>query len=106
LHRCGKRWSHRDYQQLQTELLELASQHATTQNVSQLFFHSSLPVDVRHNAKINREELTVWAANHTHLVPTLCVGTHYSDAPRHPLLPQSGSPLRSHAERGNEEDKQ
>jgi len=61
LRRYGKRWSHQDYQQLQAELLELAAQHATTQNVSQLLFHRSLPVDVRHNAKINREQLAVWA---------------------------------------------
>jgi len=57
LRRHGKRWSRRAYQQLQTELLELASQHTATQNVLQLLFHSSLPVDVRHNAKINREQL-------------------------------------------------
>jgi hypothetical protein len=27
-----------------------------------IVFHPSLPVDVRHNAKINREALAAWAA--------------------------------------------
>ncbi len=29
--------------------------------LAQVFFHRSLPVDVRHNAKINREALALWA---------------------------------------------
>ncbi len=60
LRRCRKYWSHPGYDQLQTELLQLAEQHTTTQNILQLLFHHSLPVDVRHNAKINREQLAEW----------------------------------------------
>lgn len=48
--------------QLQSELLELAVQHGTTRSIQQLLMHDSLPVDVRHNAKINREQLAEWAA--------------------------------------------
>ena len=42
------------------ELLALAAQHTTTreiQNPWQILFERALPVDVRHNAKIRREEL-------------------------------------------------
>jgi len=46
---------------LQAELLELAQQHELTQSIKQVLLHPSLPVDVRHNAKINREQLTTWA---------------------------------------------
>ncbi len=43
------------------------------------------------------------ALQHGSLVPTLRVVTHYLDAPRQMLLPQSGTTLRYHAERGNEQ---
>jgi len=43
------------------ELLELVKPHANWQS-TQIVFHRSLPVDVRHNAKINREALAHWAA--------------------------------------------
>lgn len=45
------------------ELLELAAQHRHTQNIETFFLHQSLPVDIRHNAKIFREKLAIWAAN-------------------------------------------
>ena len=44
------------------ELLDLAESSELTRDIRDVLFHPSLPVDVRHNAKINREELAVWAA--------------------------------------------
>jgi acyl-CoA synthetase (AMP-forming)/AMP-acid ligase II len=49
-------------QQLLGELKVLAKQNALTQQVEQLFLMRHLPVDIRHNAKIFREKLAVWAA--------------------------------------------
>lgn len=46
---------------IRKELLELARAHSATTSISQFLFHRSLPVDVRHNIKINREALTAWA---------------------------------------------
>jgi acyl-coenzyme A synthetase/AMP-(fatty) acid ligase len=43
------------------ELLRLAESRADTQPVTVVLEHPCLPVDVRHNAKINREQLTAWA---------------------------------------------
>ena len=47
---------------LQTELLEFAQRHSSTQAIETILFHPSLPVDTRHNSKIVREKLAVWAA--------------------------------------------
>lgn len=45
------------------ELRDLAAQHEHTRSiVCFLNFRAALPVDVRHNAKINREALAAWAA--------------------------------------------
>jgi hypothetical protein len=33
-----------------------------TERIRYLLFHRSFPVDIRHNAKIKRELLAVWAA--------------------------------------------
>ncbi len=44
------------------ELLELAEQHPHTRSIKRVLFHPKLPVDVRHNAKIDREALAAWAA--------------------------------------------
>lgn len=49
--------------QLISELAELAARHRQTRHIETFFLHSSLPVDIRHNAKIFREKLAVWAAN-------------------------------------------
>ena len=46
---------------IQTELLDLAAQSPMTRLVSTVLFHPSLPVDIRHNVKINRELLAEWA---------------------------------------------
>jgi acyl-CoA synthetase (AMP-forming)/AMP-acid ligase II len=44
------------------ELAERGAMHEITQAIEEFLFHPSLPVDVRHNVKINREQLTTWAA--------------------------------------------
>ncbi|MBI5881918.1 MAG: AMP-binding protein [Elusimicrobia bacterium] len=46
---------------LKDELLLLASSNPVTAGIKDLLFHPSLPVDIRHNAKIDREALAVWA---------------------------------------------
>ncbi len=46
---------------LKNELLELAQQHELTQDIETVLFHPSFPVDIRHNSKIFREKLAVWA---------------------------------------------
>ena len=42
------------------EMLERANEK--TREITHVLFYPSFPVDVRHNTKINREELAVWAA--------------------------------------------
>ena len=44
------------------ELLALGAAHAHTRAIKTILFHPAFPVDVRHNAKIFREKLGVWAA--------------------------------------------
>jgi olefin beta-lactone synthetase len=46
---------------LAEELLDDGSQFAVTRNIRTVLFHWSFPVDARHNAKIFREQLAVWA---------------------------------------------
>jgi len=43
------------------QLRELGRTHAVTKDIKTILFHGSLPVDSRHNAKINREALAKWA---------------------------------------------
>jgi acyl-CoA synthetase (AMP-forming)/AMP-acid ligase II len=47
---------------LEEELWQLAGKHPHTATIQQILFHKSLPVDVRHNSKINRELLAKWAS--------------------------------------------
>jgi acyl-coenzyme A synthetase/AMP-(fatty) acid ligase/pimeloyl-ACP methyl ester carboxylesterase len=47
--------------QLEGELLALGKKHDLTKSIQTLLFHPGFPVDIRHNAKINREILTEWA---------------------------------------------
>lgn len=47
---------------LRAELLELAAKHAVTKSISNILFHPGLPVDPRHNSKIERPKLAQWAA--------------------------------------------
>ena len=51
-----------DKQQLVDQLQDLAGQHALTRHIQHFLIHPSLPVDIRHNAKIFREKLALWAA--------------------------------------------
>lgn len=44
------------------ELRHLAAACPVTRSIRRILFHPSLPVDVRHNAKINREQLANWAS--------------------------------------------
>ena len=48
--------------QLVAQLRQLGAAHAHTRDIETFLFHPSFPVDVRHNAKIFREKLALWAA--------------------------------------------
>jgi acyl-coenzyme A synthetase/AMP-(fatty) acid ligase len=52
-------------QQLYQELTTLAEQFHQTQGIKRFLIHPDFPVDVRHNAKIFREKLAVWAQSQT-----------------------------------------
>jgi acyl-CoA synthetase (AMP-forming)/AMP-acid ligase II len=58
----GQEPTGKEKEQLVTELLEMGQAHKHTQAVRDIMFHSSFPVDVRHNVKIQREKLADWAA--------------------------------------------
>lgn len=47
---------------LMAELWDLVKSNPLTESVHDILLHPSLPVDIRHNAKIFREKLAVWAA--------------------------------------------
>jgi len=49
-------------EQVRSELLSIAASHPHTKEISTILFHPAFPVDIRHNAKIFREKLAVWAA--------------------------------------------
>ena len=44
------------------EIHELARSHPLTERIEDFLLHPAFPVDIRHNAKIFREKLAVWAA--------------------------------------------
>jgi len=50
-----------DKGRLTEELLEIALSHEHTRAIDTVLYHPAFPVDVRHNAKIFREKLAVWA---------------------------------------------
>jgi len=52
-----------DQVKLKAELLAWAAAHPLTGAIKTLLFHPDFPVDIRHNAKIIREKLAVWAKN-------------------------------------------
>lgn len=56
-----------DTAKLTAELREIAQKYPHTAVIERVLFHPAFPVDKRHNAKIHREELTVWAKNQTAL---------------------------------------
>ena len=43
------------------QLKARADEYDHTQNINDFLFHPGFPVDIRHNAKINRDELAQWA---------------------------------------------
>jgi acyl-CoA synthetase (AMP-forming)/AMP-acid ligase II len=44
------------------ELLSIAASNPLTSGIQTVLFRDTLPVDTRHNVKINREDLAIWAA--------------------------------------------
>lgn len=46
---------------IRKELLAIGKRHEMTRNIKTILFHPAFPVDIRHNAKIFREKLAVWA---------------------------------------------
>ena len=55
--KCTKR----EQERIRQELLEIGKAFPHTQGIREILFHPAFPVDIRHNAKIFREKLTVWA---------------------------------------------
>ena len=51
----------RSKSEVQENLQRLGQAHEHTQHIHHFLFHHRLPVDVRHNAKIDREALAKWA---------------------------------------------
>ncbi|MEO5566632.1 MAG: AMP-binding protein, partial [Luteimonas sp.] len=57
-----RRKSRSERQRIQQELLAIAAQHPQLAVIDRILCHRGFPVDIRHNAKINREQLAAWAA--------------------------------------------
>lgn len=51
----------RDWESIKKELRHLASRFAVTAPIRHFFLHKGFPVDIRHNAKIDRTALARWA---------------------------------------------
>jgi acyl-CoA synthetase (AMP-forming)/AMP-acid ligase II len=51
----------RETDKLTKELLKRAKDSDITKEIKTILYHDSFPVDIRHNAKINREKLAEWA---------------------------------------------
>ena len=51
----------RDNTKLKDELLQIAASDPLTQDITTILFHPGFPVDARHNSKIGREKLALWA---------------------------------------------
>ena len=60
--RVGKRDRRRAQEVIRAELLTMGIWFPHTAGVVDILFHPAFPVDIRHNAKIFREKLAVWAA--------------------------------------------
>ena len=56
-----KRAVKKSKRKIKAELAELAGQSIITQHIHTILFQRSFPVDIRHNSKIFREKLAVWA---------------------------------------------
>ena len=51
----------RDWTPIRNELRQIGARHAITSAIRHFFRHPGFPVDIRHNAKIDRTELAAWA---------------------------------------------
>jgi acyl-CoA synthetase (AMP-forming)/AMP-acid ligase II len=51
-----------EHERIAAEVIRLGEGFVHTARVQTVLFHPKLPVDIRHNAKIGRETLAVWAA--------------------------------------------
>jgi acyl-CoA synthetase (AMP-forming)/AMP-acid ligase II len=49
-------------ERIRTDLLQMARSHARFSMIKSVLFHPGFPVDIRHNAKIGREQLAAWAS--------------------------------------------
>jgi len=58
-----------DTRRLLDELRERALSNELTRDIETFLFHRSLPVDIRHNAKIDRERLARWAVGRLGVPP-------------------------------------
>ena len=50
-----------EHGRIRSELLEIGQEYEITRNIRTILFHPAFPVDIRHNAKIFREKLSLWA---------------------------------------------
>jgi acyl-CoA synthetase (AMP-forming)/AMP-acid ligase II len=55
--KCGKT----EQELIRRELQEIGKAYPHTQGIREFLFHPAFPVDIRHNAKIFREKLALWA---------------------------------------------
>lgn len=51
-----------NHESLTAELRDLAAKHQHTRPIERFLVHPGFPVDIRHNAKIFREKLAIWAS--------------------------------------------
>ena len=58
---CIELNSNTNKKKIKTELLELGNSYEMTKGINTILFHKSFPVDIRHNSKIFREKLAVFA---------------------------------------------
>lgn len=56
-----KQASKQEQELIRKELLTMGNRYPHTKQIQQILFHPSFPVDIRHNAKIFREKLAIWA---------------------------------------------
>ncbi|MEN6449837.1 MAG: AMP-binding protein, partial [Thermoguttaceae bacterium] len=62
LHALSERATRGEKEPLIAELRQLGAGNPLTERIGDFLLHPALPVDIRHNAKIFREKLAVWAA--------------------------------------------
>jgi olefin beta-lactone synthetase len=48
--------------EIEKELLSMGQKHILVKDIQTILFHKKFPVDIRHNSKIFREKLAVWAS--------------------------------------------